>query len=203
MRRWALAVAWLAVSLPATAGERTYVVDAERSLVTIDVGKSGLFSFAGHAHEVVAPSVAGEVIANPGDLGRSSVRLSFQAVALRVTGKGEPPEDVPKVQAKMIGPEVLEATRFPAITFQSVGVSGQAAGEGAWTLQVEGDFALHGITKRMRLPLRAETSGDTLAVSGSLLLRQSDFGIKPLSVAGVVNVKDQLTITYRIVAQAR
>ena len=203
MTRLALAVVWLAVGSSATAGERTYVVDAERSLVTIGVDKSGLFSFAGHAHEVLAPSVAGEVIADPGDLGRSSVRLSFQAVALRVTGKGEPPEDVPKVQAKMISPEVLDAVRFPAITFHSVGVSGQAAGAGAWTLQVEGDFALHGITKRMKLPLRAETTGDTLVVSGTLLLRQSAFGIKPVSVAGVVNVKDELTITYRIVAQAR
>jgi polyisoprenoid-binding protein YceI len=198
-----LALTALTVSLPAGAEQRTYVVDAERSLVTIAVGKSGLFSFAGHQHEVVAPSVTGEVIANLDDLARSSVVLSFEASALRVTGKGEPPEDVPKVQANMVGPKVLDAVRFPAVSFRSVGVSGRAAGAGAWDLSVEGDFALHGVSKRLKLPLRAEVGGDTLTVSGTAPLRQTDFGIKPMSVAGVVNVKDELVVSYRIVARAR
>lgn len=203
MRRGVLAVVCLAVSLSAAAEERRYVVDAERSLVTIAVGKSGLFSFAGHPHEVVAPSVTGEVIANPEDLGRSSVRLSFDAAALRVTGKGEPAGDVPKVQANMIGAKVLDAVRFPTVSFGSGGVSGRAAGTGAWDLSVEGDFALHGVSKRLKLPLRVEIGGDTLTASGTAVLRQTDFGIKPMSVAGVVNVKDELTVSYRIVARAR
>ena len=203
MTRVALALAALAVSLPAAAEQRTYVVDAERSLVTIAVGKSGLLSFAGHRHEVVAPSVTGEVIANPDDLAGSSVVLSFEASALRVTGKGEPPEDVPKVQANMVGPKVLDALRFPIVSFRSVGVSGRVAGAEAWDLAVEGDFGLHGVSKRLKLPLRAEIGGDTLTVSGTAVLRQTDFGIKPMSVAGVVNVKDELVVSYRIVARAR
>ncbi len=203
MTRMALALTALTVSLPAGAEQRTYVVDAERSLVTIAVGKSGLFSFAGHQHEVVAPSVTGEVIANLDDLARSSVVLSFEASALRVTGKGEPPEDVPKVQANMVGPKVLDAVRFPSVSFRSVGVSGGVVGAGAWDLSVEGDFALHGVSKRLKLPLRVEMGGDTLTASGTAVLRQTDFGIKPMSVAGVVNVKDELTVSYRIVARAR
>lgn len=203
MTRMALALASLAVSLPAAAEQRTYAIEAERSRVTIAVGKAGLFAFAGHEHEVVAPAVTGEVIANPDDLAGSSVVLSFEAVALRVTGKGEPPEDVPKVQANMLGPRVLDAVGFPTVSFRSVGVSGRAAGAGAWDLAVEGDFALHGVSKRLKLPLRAEIGGDTLTVSGTVVLRQTDFGIKPMSVAGVVNVKDELVVTYRIVGRAR
>lgn len=203
MRRGMLAAVCLAVSLPAAAETQRYVVNAERSLVTIAVGKSGLFSFAGHQHEVVAPSVTGEVIVNPDHLAGSSVVLSFEASALRVTGKGEPAEDVPKVQANMVGPKVLDAVRFPAVSFRSVGVSGRGAGAGAWDLEVLGDFALHGVSKRLKLPLRAEIGGDTLTASGSAVLRQTDFGIKPMSVAGVVNVKDELVVSYRIVALAR
>jgi hypothetical protein len=33
----------------------TYVVDPARSMVAIHVGRAGLFKFAGHEHEVLAP----------------------------------------------------------------------------------------------------------------------------------------------------
>lgn len=203
MVRMTLAVLCLALASPVAASERVYVVLAERSQVTILVGKSGLFSFAGHQHEVLAPSLLGEVRADPEDLKGSSVALSFEATSLRVTGKGEPREDVPKVQANMMGPSVLDAVRFPAITFRSVGVSGRRTEAGPWDLVVEGDFSLHGVARRLQLPLRAEIEGDTLTAIGTAVLRQTDFGIKPLSVAGVVKVKDELVVTYRIVARAR
>ena len=182
---------------------RSYEVDAQRSQVTISVGKSGLFGFAGHAHEVVAPSVSGEVIADPGDPIGSTVTLFFETAALRVTGLGEPPQDVPKVQANMIGPKVLDVARFPAITFHSVAVTGRAAAAGAWDLDVSGDLGLHGVTQRLRLPLRVQMDGDSLAASGTAVLRQTEFGIKPMSVAGVVKVKDAVTVTFRIVARTR
>jgi hypothetical protein len=83
----------------------------------------------------VAPSVSGEVIADPGDPIGSVVTLSFETAALRVTGLGEPPQDVPKVQANMIGPKVLDVARFPAITFRSVAVTGRAAAAGAWDIE--------------------------------------------------------------------
>jgi hypothetical protein len=50
------------------------------------------------------------------------------------------------------------------------------------------------------LPLRVELSGDTLTANGRLVLRQSEYGISPVTVAGVVKVKDELTIDYAIVA---
>ena len=56
--------------------------------------------------------------------------LSFDAAALKVTGEGEPAKDVPKVQAKMVGPEVLDAARFPSITFRSRSVTGKEVTRG-------------------------------------------------------------------------
>jgi len=38
--------------------------------------------------------------------------------------------------------------------------------------------------------------------AGTTKVRQTAFGIKPISVAGVVNVKDELEITWRVVARA-
>jgi polyisoprenoid-binding protein YceI len=199
-----IALALLVFTTSAALGQvRSYEVDARRSQVTITVGKSGLFGFAGHAHEVVAPSVSGEVIADPGDPIGSTVTLSFETAALRVTGRGEPPQDVPKVQANMIGPKVLDVVRFPGITFRSIAVTGRAAAAGAWDLEVSGDLGLHGVTRRLSLPLRVQMEGDSLTASGTAVLRQTDFGIKPLTVGGVVKVKDEVTVIYRIAARAR
>ena len=183
------------------AGE-AYRVDPAASEVLIQVGKAGLFKFAGHTHEVAAPIAEGRIEADAADLARSSVTLTFEAAALRVTGKGDPPEDVPNVQEAMAGPKVLDAARFPQVVFTSRKVAGKAVGGTAYDLQVEGDLALHGVTRPLTLPIRIEKAADgTLTATARTTLKQTDYGIQPVSVAGVVNVRNELDLTFRIVAR--
>jgi polyisoprenoid-binding protein YceI len=198
---WAWGLALATGPALGAAGE-AYQVDPGASEVLVQVGKAGLFKFAGHTHEVAAPVAEGRIEADAQDLSRSSVTLTFQASALRVTGRGDPPEDVPKVQEAMAGPKVLDAPRFAQIVFTSRKVTGKAAGANAYDLQVEGDLALHGVTRPLALPLRVERAGDgTLTATGRTVLKQTDYGIKPVSVAGVVNVRNELDLTFRIVAR--
>ncbi|HET9317652.1 MAG TPA: YceI family protein, partial [Vicinamibacteria bacterium] len=155
--------AWAgALSLCAATGGAAdaYRVDPAASEVLIQVGKAGLFKFAGHTHEVTAPVSEGRIVADAEDLSRSSVALTFQAAALRVSGKDEPPEDVPKVQEAMVGPKVLDAARFPQVAFTSRKVAGKPAGADAYELQVEGDLQLHGVTRPLTLPVRVEKAAD-------------------------------------------
>jgi hypothetical protein len=42
---------------------------------------------------------------------------------------------------------------------------------------------------------------ESLTAEGSVRLAQRDFGIEPISVGGVVKVKDELEITVAIVAR--
>ncbi len=49
-------------------GSTTYAVDAEASHVVVHVDKAGLFSFAGHTHEVAAPVASGLVTVDSDDL---------------------------------------------------------------------------------------------------------------------------------------
>jgi polyisoprenoid-binding protein YceI len=198
-----VALLFAASTAAAGAAEQGYTVVAEQSTVRIHVGKSGVFKFAGHEHEVVAPSVKGIVVADPADLARSSVTLTFDTAALKVTGEGEPAKDVPKVQEKMAGSEVLDAARFPTITFTSRSVTGREAARGVWDIQVTGDLALHGMTRILTLPLRVEVGGQTLTASGKTVLRHSDFGMKPVSAGGgTVKVKNEIGVDFRIVARA-
>ena len=198
MKRIAAALA----ILPAVshAAERVYVVDPGASTFQVAVGRSGLFSFAGHNHEVLASGIEGQVVADPQDVARSSVTLRFPAAGLRVTGKGEPAEDVAKVQAKMEGADVLDVARFGEIVFRSSGVEGREAG-GVWSLRVTGELSLRGSTQALTLPLRVTLADDRIEATGQLVLKQTDFGIQPVSVAGVVKVKNELGCDYKIVGR--
>src|SRR5436190_7314216 len=117
----------LAALSVSAAGPRTFTVDADRSRAVIDVGKSGAFSFAGHTHEVEAPLKDGVVHLDPDAPAKADVKLTFNAAALRVTGKGESQSDVPKVQETMLGDQVLDAKKFPTIVFESTAVTAKGA----------------------------------------------------------------------------
>jgi polyisoprenoid-binding protein YceI len=190
-------------AVPAGAAPRTYVVDAAASSVRVHVGKSGAFSFAGHKHEVVAPAVSGEIVADPADLGASRVTLTFEAGALKVLPEGEPAGDAPKVEEIMRGPKVLDSVRFPAITFKSQRVTGREKGGGAYDLELTGELTLHGMTRALTLPVHVEVAGETLTASGQATLLHDQFGMEPVGAAGgAVKVKNEIPIEYRLVAKA-
>src|SRR5712671_6713824 len=76
----------------------TYRVVPEKSSLRIEVGKGGAFGFvAGHTHEVEG-RIQGRVTADARDLSGAEIQLTIRAADLRVSAKGEPPGDVPKVQ---------------------------------------------------------------------------------------------------------
>ncbi|HXH06731.1 MAG TPA: YceI family protein [Vicinamibacterales bacterium] len=200
---------------------QVFLLDPARSRVLVHVGKAGLFSFAGHTHEVAAPVRTGRVEYDPADPTRSTIVLEFDAAALRVTGRGEPAGDVPEVQRTMLGPRVLDAERFPSIRFQSraIRLAGASTGEGGdraqappgetgarrgrrLSLAVTGDLTLHGVTRSVSTQVDATVDSDELVAGGRLQIRQTDFGIRPVTAgAGTVRVKDALEIEFSLVAR--
>ena len=103
----------------------------------------------------------------------------------------------------MRGPRVLDVARFPAVTFHSRAVAARALPGGGYSAEVTGAMTIHGVTRELRLPMKVEISGDVLTASGETVLRHDDFGLQPVSVAGVVKVKNEIGVTYRIVARGR
>jgi len=163
-----------------------------------------VFGFAGHTHGVTADRFEGRVDADPDDLARSSVELSFEASGLTVSAQGEPEGDAPKVQEVMAGSKVLDVSRFPAIRFRSRQVSGRRAADGAYELQVAGEVSLHGVSRAVTLPVRVELSGATLTASGRTALAQPPFGIEPVTAGGgTVKVKNEVAVECRIVARVK
>jgi len=200
---WAFVLAGtLAVLSVRAAGPRTFTVDVERSRATIDVGKTGAFSFAGHTHEVEAPIREGVIHLDPDTPAKSDVKLEFNAAAMRVTGKGESAGDVPKVQETMLGEQVLDVKKYPAIVFESTAVTAKGAAPNL-DLSVAGRMTIRGVTRPVTAPVAIRIDGSTLTATGKFTIKQTDFGIKPISVGGVVKVKDELAISFSIAARER
>ena len=183
-------------------GARTFRVDASASRVTVKVGRAGLLKFAGHEHEASALAFSGEVVADLADVSRSSVHLAFEAAAVKVTGTSDSPDDVPKIQETMWGPRVLDVARFTEVRFDSRSVAGHRQADGSWTIEVAGDLRLLAVARPLTLPMRVDLSEDTLTATGQAVIKQTDFGLQPVSFGGVVKVKNELPVEYRIVARA-
>lgn len=198
---WSLSMAtWLIAQPPMqSAGSPVALtIDGASSHVVIQVGKTGVFAFAGHAHEVEAPGVTGRVTFDPSDLQHANVTLEFPAAALRVTGRDEPPADAGEVQRVMQSAQVLDVKRFPTILFRSRRVYVTTRTASTADVSIEGDMTLHGTTRAMTI-LASVTpdTGGRLTARGSFTLKQSDFGMVPVTAAGgTVRVKDELDVQF-------
>lgn len=201
MFRFCVALVLSAAVMEAGQSAKVLKVDPASSQVTIRVGKGGAFSFAGHEHEVVAPAVGGEVHLDEGDLARSSVTLEFDAAALKVTGKGEPAKDVPEVQRVMLSERVLDVKKFPKVLFKSRSVKVTNGSNADSTLVIVGDLTLHGQTRPIEVPARVTLAGGKVAAKGTFEIKQTAFGIEPVSAAGgTVRVKDAVMVTFSFTA---
>lgn len=165
----------------------TTSIDVEHSTITVYVYRSGLFSFAGDNHEVRAPIKAGIV-----DESQRKVEIEVEVRALRVSDPHLSSEKRSQVQQKMLSPDVLDPERFPIIKFVSNRVEPKRDKE----LLVHGTLTLHG---EMR-PIVVLVSGTQPRYRGSATLKQTAFGIQPVSIAGgTVKVKDEVKIDFDVI----
>jgi polyisoprenoid-binding protein YceI len=203
-RRWAIVFVVTLAACPwaARAASDTYQIDPAGSHVTIAVGKSGAFSFvAGHTHEVSGPFEGGTAEVDLDEPARSKIHLTIATTALKVSGAKEPPADRPQVQQTMESDKVLDIARYPTISFDSTNVKITRRDTASLEAVVDGQLTLHGVTRPVSVPVRVELTGAALTAQGRLPIKQTDFGIKPVSVAGVVSVKDTLDVSFSIAAR--
>jgi len=183
-------------------GTASYSIDSQQSKLEIHVGKQGAFSAFGHDHLVAAKQVSGDANFDAQKLDQSSVRLKIPTKSITVIDPGESEKDRKAVQATMEGEKVLDVAKFPEITFISTSVSAAKKIPEGWELTLAGKLNLHGVEKPVTFPLRVTANANELHGKGELSVLQTDYGITPVKVGGgTVKVKDELKITFNIVAR--
>jgi polyisoprenoid-binding protein YceI len=189
-RRLLLAVAMLTARVASPVLAAPQQVDTEQSTITVRVFKAGLFRGFGDNHEIRGGVKHGSI----NDTNPIEIHISVDARNLRVVDPDASANDRAQIQTRMLGPEVLDASRFPEIRFDS-DTAGRTDSH-AWI--VHGQLTLHGQTRA----LTVNVNQDQRHYKGSVTLKQTDFGMTPISVAGgAVKVKDELTIDFDVVAQ--
>jgi polyisoprenoid-binding protein YceI len=150
------------------------------------VYKTGLFSAFAHDHEIRAPFQKGTFNEQT-----PSVEFQVDARELKVLDPDGSDSERSQVQQTILGPKVLDSEQFKEIKFRSTSI--EAAGSGKWT--VTGDLTLHGQTH----PVKVEVEGANGHYRGSAKLRQTEFGITPVSIGGgSIKVKDDVRIEFDI-----
>jgi polyisoprenoid-binding protein YceI len=180
---------------PAPAAKTYNLVPAESSF-TIFVGKAGALSFLAHDHNIAVKSFAGRVVVPEAGAAQGSLELEVDARSLIVLDKVSD-KDRAEI-TKSMNEAVLETAKFPKITFRSVGISNV---NGA-SLTVNGDLTLHGVTRRIAVPVNISATPQLLRATGKYTLKQTDFGITPYSAAaGAIRVKNEVVLSFNIVAK--
>ncbi len=98
----------------------------------------------------------------------------------------------------------LESYQYPMAVFTPQKIEGLPAeyveGED-YTFYVTGDLTVHEITKEVAFIVTANLSGDTLTGTATTTVKLSDFGVGPISIAGILNTEDDVKLTLDFVAR--
>jgi len=178
-----------------------YRLDAGQSRFTVQAFAEGLFSPFGHDPVIAIRDFEGKAECAPETLEAAKLRVKVKADSLAVADDIK--EKDRREMEQMMREQVLETARFPEITFESTRVNASRLSGGRYRARVVGDLTLHGVTGR-NLWIQAEvTPGEeSLRAQGEFTLRQTDYRIKPVSVAGgTLKVKNELKFSFDIVAQ--
>ncbi|NHZ37113.1 YceI family protein [Massilia rubra] len=173
-------------------------IDAALSLITVTVRRGGTFARMGHDHVVASRSIEGFVAP---DAGRADFRFRLDQMTVDETdlrtkaGLNTQPDldAIAGTRTNMLT-RVLDAERFPLVELHAE----RAAGKGD-LLRLT--VTLHGVARTVDVPTTIVRGADGLTASGAFILKQSDFGMTPMSVmGGALTVQDPMELAFRIVA---
>jgi hypothetical protein len=179
----------------AAAGGAVLRIDPAASLIVATVRRGGPLARLGHDHVVASHQVSGLIAPQAGraDFGFRLDQLVVDEAPLREQARldTQPSADAIAGTRTNMLTRVLEAGRYPEVAL----VVDSAAAPARLSV------TLHGVTRSVPAQVTVTPTEQGLVASGALTLRQSDFGITPMSIMnGAMTVQDSMELRYRIVA---
>lgn len=190
-------------------GAHLYRVDPAASTVHILVYRGGTMANMGHNHVISSTRLDGYVWRHTAP-DRSGFDIVVPVNALIVDdddARAAQGDDFPLnvddqarqgTRSNMLGESVLDGAHFPAITLQSIAISGAPD-----TPTVKARLRIRNQVREEIVPVTIQVHGEQLLVKGEFSVKQSDFGIAPFSVAmGALYVVDEVTVRFNLVARS-
>lgn len=165
-------------------------IDTGRSTITVRVQRAAVLGISARDYWIDAPIASGKI-------DETTARVELTIDTAKMTIKPDPNVN-PRVRDRIQGEMdsiTLEPDKYPEIVFRSnhIGLGGDGR------IKVEGTLTAHGVSRTINFDVHR----DGESYSGHLSLRQTDFGMKPISLgAGIIHAEDLAEIDFKIIAVA-
>jgi YceI-like protein len=192
-------------------GGRVFTLVPQDSMVRIYAFRAGLAARLGHNHVLSAPQFTGFFYLPVNGASNGRFDLAFRLDQLEIDNAAyrsalgpafssvPSPDDIDGTREHLLGVDDLQADRFPFVHIHSLQISGEAP-KFAAKAQVE----MHGQEREMWIPLEVVGLPERLSVSGSFVLRQTDFGVQPYSLlGGLLSVQDEVVLDFKLTGACR
>ncbi len=180
----------------------SYVLDPGMSRFQVKAYASGMLSAFGHNPTIAIRAFTGEAWYRPQAPEQSSFRLEIDAGSLALSSDAS--EKDRREMERMMREEVLETARFPEIRFASSGIDASQLAEGMYAMKILGKLSLHGTERDVVIPCTVMIDEERLRANGEFSIRQTDYGIRLVSVAGgTLKLKDELKFQFDMVGNRK
>jgi polyisoprenoid-binding protein YceI len=194
-----MALTFPAVEQPETAMD-PYIIDVRSSRFTVRTFATGLLASMGHNPTIGIRDFSGAVAFNPVKFEAASFRLVIRVSSLSVEDdiSGKDRREI----ERLMNQEVLETEKFPDIRYEAPRISVNKLSDMLCSATLNGDLTFHGVRRSLPITARIALLGSMLRASGDFTLNQTDYDIRPVSVAGgALKLKDELKFSFEIVAR--
>jgi polyisoprenoid-binding protein YceI len=154
----------------------------------------------GHNPKIGIRTFSGEVDFNPETIEGGAFRLTVQSASLAV--QDDISDKDRREMERLMKEDVLDVAKYPEIRYEATRIAVSRVDGSVYSATLNGNLTLHGVTLRLPITARIATFGELLRTSGDFTLRQSDYQIKPVSVAGgALKLKDEVKFSFEMVAR--
>lgn len=144
-----------------------YAVDSAHTLVLFTLDHFGISEYFG-----TLPGATGTLSLDPKNVGAARLDVSVPVATVSTTNK--------KLDGELVGPDWLDASKYPTMRF----VSTKVVKTGASTADVTGNLTLHGVTRPVTLKARFKAGAQnpmkkvyTLGFNAEGIIKRTEFGV--------------------------
>jgi polyisoprenoid-binding protein YceI len=144
----------------------------------------------------VTKQVTGDIYGNKADPSQSKVGTITVDISQFTSDKS--------MRDNFIRRNFLESSKYPLATFVTTTVTGlpESVTEGqSYSFKVTGNLTAHNITKPVTFDVTASLSGTTLTGTATTTIKMSDFGVGPITLAGMLQTQDDVKLSMQFVAR--
>lgn len=183
------------------AGSR-FIIDAKRSRFTVQAFATGILSAMGHNPTIGIRTFSGEVEFDREALKADAFSLTIQSPSL-VVQDDISDKDRREIE-RVMKTEILEIERYPEIRYEASPITVKKLDASLYAATLNGSLNFHGVTRVEPILVRIVPMDDMMRASGDFTLRQSDYQVKPVSVAGgALKLKDELKFSFDMIARTQ